>query len=85
MSQPPLSSEPEKQNNVVEGEIDGALRRYFRDDTAPCFRRHLRLKLQDPFSMTENGGSKLSSLWLGLGLIAALMCLTFVYFNFVRL
>lgn len=84
MSQRYLSSDP-KTSNTAEPEIGGALRSYFEDDTAPSFREHLRLKLQDPFLLNENGGFRLSALWGGLGMIGGLAFLGFLYFNFVRL
>ena len=84
MSQRYLSSDP-KTSNTAEPEIDDALRSHFEDETAPSFREHLRLKLQDPFSLNENGGFKLNGLWGGLGMIGGLAFVAFLYFNFVRL
>jgi hypothetical protein len=84
MSQQPLSSEPTALKNVGDAEISDALNRYFGEDTAPSFLEHLLLKLEDPFSRNVNGGFKLNGLWLGLGMLASLAILVFIYFNFMR-
>jgi hypothetical protein len=81
MSQQPLSSDPPAGKHVGESEISDALKRYFAEDTAPSFRRHLLLTFQDPFSRNASGGFKLNGLWLGLGMLSSVAVVVFVYFN----
>ena len=82
MSRPPSSSETEGS-----GETDVArpLCRYFVEDTQPGFRKHLVLKLQDPFARNANGGFKLSTLWVGAGGLAGFALLVFLYFNLAKI
>jgi len=61
------------------------LRRYFAEDTQPGFRKHLLLKLQDPFARNASGGFKLSALWAGLGSLAGFALLVFLYFNLAKI
>ena len=84
MSQQPSFSEVSAVKHTGEKEISKALKRYFAQDSAPSFRQQLLLKLQDPFSRSANGGFKLNGLWLGLGMLASLTVLVFIYFNFMR-
>lgn len=80
MSQASLSSEA-----AASKEIASKLKRYFGEDLQPSFRRHLLLKLQDPFILGASGGFRLSALWTGLGALGVLILLVFLYFNFLRL
>ena len=61
------------------------LRHYFAEDTQPGFRKHLLLKLQDPFARNAHGGFKLSTLWVGVGGLAGFVLLVFLYFNLAKI
>jgi hypothetical protein len=84
MSQPPLSSDSAPSIEIAQREMAAKLKRYLREDLQPNFRRHLLVKLQDPFTQGLNGGFKLSVLWAGLEALGVLALSVFVYFNFVR-
>jgi hypothetical protein len=84
MSKQPSSSKQPEKGHAGGSEISDALKRYFVEDTAPSFLKHLLLKLEDPFSRNVNGGFKLNGLWLGLGMLASLATFVFIYFNFMR-
>lgn len=84
MSRPPSSS---KTTTEGSGETDLApvLRRYFAEDTQPGFRKHLVLKLQDPFARNAHGGFQLNTLWVGAGGLAGFALLVFIYFNLAKI
>jgi hypothetical protein len=84
MSQPPLSSDTTASTEITPREMAGKLKQYLREDLQPNFRRHLLLKLQDPFTQGPNGGFKLSVLWAALGALGILVFSVLVYFNVVR-
>ena len=84
MSRPPLSSETTTESSS-EVDVVRLLRRYFAEDTQPGFRKHLLLKLQDPFGRNAHGGSKLSALWAGVSSLAGFALLVFLYFNLAKI
>ena len=84
MSRASLSSDPPVAKQSTEPEIGSRLKRYLRADLQPGFRRHLLLKLQDPFAKGLDGGFKPSALWIGLGALGLLTLAGFVYFTFLR-
>lgn len=84
MSQPPLSSDSAPSIEITQREMARKLKLYLKEDLQPNFRRHLLLKLQDPFTQGANGGFRLNVLWVGLAALGVLALSVFVYFNFVR-
>ena len=84
MSQPHSSSEPDSSNLVSEPRMRTLLTGYLAQDTRPGFHERILLRLQDPFNRNEKGGFKPNALVIGLGALAGLALLVFVYFNFLR-
>ena len=84
MSQPPSFSDSTASDQATDPEIASQLKRYLRADLQPDFRRHLLLKLQDPFAKSPDGGFKTSALWVGLGALGLLTLAGSVYFNFLK-
>ena len=84
MSQLFLSSDPARSIEVTQREMAGKLKQYLQEDLQPNFRRHLLLKLRDPFTQGSNGGLKLSVFWAGLATLGLLVLSVLIYFSFVR-
>lgn len=85
MSQPHSCSEPETAGDTSERAIRTYLAHFLEENLRPGWRERMRLRLQDPFTKSENGGFRLNPLYVGLSILAALALSIFLYFNFVRL
>jgi hypothetical protein len=90
MSQLPSSSDlPRAQSTtpaaVNEDKMRALLSGFFAEDLRPSFLERLVIRFADPFQKSKNGGFRLSTLWVGLGLFAALALSIFLYFNLGRL
>jgi hypothetical protein len=84
MSQPPSSSDPEQAGNMAESQMRALLGEYLAQDLKPTFFKCLLTRLSDPFEKGKDGGFKLNSVWIALGVFAALVLSVFLYFSFLR-
>jgi hypothetical protein len=69
---------------IREDEMRVLLRKYFAQDAEPTLVWELSRQLKDPFAESKDGRFRFHPLWLGLGTVAVLAFLVFVYFSFLR-
>ncbi len=79
------STEATPPATVSEDEMRALLRGFYAEDRKPTFFVQLLIRFADPFRKSKNGGFKPNSLWLGMGVFAALALSIFLYFSFGRL